>query len=129
MLDDSSIQKNQKNHREILQSNNDITIKIKLFNFFYHILKRKDFNPLIICILIFLETMQIMSYGFTNPHLKFWKIKEKKIENVKTFVGAIRIIELFKYISFNTYLIIWIILIFIVFSHIIIISMIINLNK
>ncbi len=129
MLDDSSIEKNQKNHREILQSNNDITIKIKLFNFFYHILKRKDFNPLIICILIFLETMQIMSYGFTNPHLKFWKIKEKKIENVKTYVGAIRIIELFKYISFNTYLIIWIILIFIVFSHVIIISMTINLNK
>ena len=73
--------------------------------------------------------MQIMSYGFTNPHLKFWKIKEKKIENVKTYVGAIRIIELFKYISFNTYLIIWIILIFIIFSHVIIISMIINLNK
>ena len=60
MLDDSSIQKNQKNHREILQSNNDITIKIKLFNFFYHILKRKDFNQLFIFILIFLEKIQII---------------------------------------------------------------------
>ena len=41
MIGDSSFEKNKKNNKEIIQTNEEMTNKIKLFNFFYNILKKK----------------------------------------------------------------------------------------
>ena len=86
MIGDSSFEKNKKNNKEIIQTNEEMTNKIKLFNFFYNILKKKDFNIIVTCLLIILETIKIISYGFSEPHTKFWKISSKKMDNLNTFL-------------------------------------------
>jgi len=129
MIGDSSFEKNKKNNKEIIQTNEEMTTKIKLFNFFYNILKKKDFNIVVTCLLIILETIQVISYGFSEPHTKFWKISSKKMDNLNTFFGAIRGTQLFKYVSFSVYLIIWSSINFLIFLTSLIISMSVKINN
>ena len=67
----SSFEKSQKINKEIIQTNDELTTKTKLFNFFYNVLKRKDFNVFITSLLLIIETIQVISYAFSDPHSKF----------------------------------------------------------
>ena len=128
MIGGSCFEKKKKNNKEIIPTNDELTNKIKLFNFFYNILKKKDFNIIVSCLLLIIETIQIISYGFSEPHSKFWKINSKKMDNINTFFGAIRGTQLLKYVSFSIYLIIWSVMNSLVFITSLIIAMSVKIN-
>ena len=125
----SSFEKSQKINKEIIQTNDELTTKTKLFNFFYNVLKRKDFNVFVTSLLLIIETIQVISYAFSDPHSKFWKIEEKKMDNLNILIGALRGTSILKYVSFNIYLLIWGIMILIIFLTGLSISMAIKFNK
>ena len=52
----SSFEKSQKINKEIIQTNDELTTKTKLFNFFYNVLKRKDFNVFVTSLLLIIES-------------------------------------------------------------------------
>ena len=128
MIGDDSFEKNQKNSKDF-QTNEEMTGIVKLYNFFFNTLKKKDTNSFVICLLIIIQTIQLVSYGFSDPHLDLWKIKEKKMKNINVIVGAVRIVPLFRYLKFNIFLIIWAVFVAILFIFVLLISMAIKFNK
>ena len=84
----------------------DKSLKFKIYNYFYLILKsKKENSSLILSFLIILETIQLISYAFTYPHKDSWKIDKKAIDYISIILGSIRISPLMKYVSFQNYLI------------------------
>ena len=58
------------------------TVKTKIYNYFYFILKdKKEINLASSCIFIFLEMIQLLSFAFDDPNKDIWKISEKYIYN------------------------------------------------
>ena len=56
----------------------DKAIKIKTFNYFYHIITEKSQISIIaLYFLHILELFQFISYAFTALHLKSWKLSNK----------------------------------------------------
>ena len=129
MLGESSFEKNQKNNKDLIQTNDEMNQKEKIFNYFHNVLKKKNLNVFFMCLLLVIETIQNISYGFSDPHKKFWKIKDSKIKNINSFVGVLRITQILKYVKFDIYLVIWAILLVIVFVSGLLISMAIKFNK
>ena len=129
MIGDSSFEKNKKNNKDLIQTSDEMNNKEKIFNYFYNILKKKNINVFINCLLIIIETIQIISYGFSDPHKKFWKIKESRIKNINSLVGALRVTQILKYVKFNIYLIIWAFSLVLIFVSILLILMAIKFNK
>ena len=57
------------------------TIKTKIYNYFYYILKdKKEINRASSCIFIILEMIQLLSYAFADPNKDIWKISEDKMD-------------------------------------------------
>ena len=84
---------------------NENSIKFKIYNYFYLILKSKnEINSIILVLLIVLETIQLISYAFSDPHLDSWKIDKQVIDIISIIFGSTRVSPLMKYLSFNTYL-------------------------
>ena len=84
----------------------DKSLKFKIFNYFYLLLKsKKEINTIILSVLIILETIQLISYAFAVPHLESWKIDKKIIDIISIILGSLRISPLMKYVSFSNYLI------------------------
>ena len=129
MIDNSSNEKDEINKKEIIQTKDEITTKIKIFTYFYYLILKKNFNVFILSFFLIIESIQVFSFGFSEPHKKLWKIKSNKIDYVNSFVGAVRITPILKYVSFTIYLIIWGIVIFIFFAGILLIFMAIKINK
>ena len=70
----------------------DKSLKLKVYNYFYLILKSKGkINSIIISFLIILETIQLVSYAFDEPHLESWKIKKNVIKYISIILGSVRI--------------------------------------
>ena len=85
----------------------DKSLKFKIYNYFYLILKSKrEFNSIVLSLLIILEAIQLISYAFTEPHLSSWKIDKTAIEYISIILGSLRVSPLMKFISFNNYLVI-----------------------
>ena len=57
--------KNQKNIIDIFGSNEQ-TIKTRIFTFYYYLMKKPTFNVLLFSIFMFIETIQILSYAFSD---------------------------------------------------------------
>jgi len=92
------------------------TIKTKIYNYFYFILKdKKEINLASSCIFIFFEMIQLISFAFDDPHKKTWKIPDSSMENISTIVGALRIGPLMRWVSYNYYIIIFFILVVLMF--------------
>ena len=85
----------------------DKSLKLKVYNYFYLILKSKGkINSIIILFLIILETIQLISYAFSEPHLYSWKLNQNIIKYISIILGSVRISPLMKYVTFDDYLII-----------------------
>ena len=94
----------------------DKSLKLKVYNYFYLILKSKGkINSIIISFLILLETVQFVSYAFDEPHLDSWKIKKNVIKYISIILGSVRISPLMRYVTFDNYLILLYCLLILVF--------------
>ena len=65
---------------------------------------KKEFNFLGIYILYILEIIQLMSYGFSEPHIDIWKENSSTLKKITDIIGILRITTLMKYIKFNIYI-------------------------
>ena len=100
------------------------SISNKVYNYFYMMLKdKKEINHLEIYILYILETIQLISYGLSEPHISTWKENNSTLKTISDVIGISRITALMKYIEFNVYLIIFFILIVIIFGFFIFLIM------
>ena len=89
----------------------------KIYDYFYTMLKeKKEMNFLVIYILYILETIQLISYGLSEPHINTWKENNSTLKKISDIIGISRITAIMKYIKFNIYLIIFFILIVIIFG-------------
>ena len=89
----------------------------KIYNYFYLMLRdKKELNFLGIYILYILETIQLMSYGLSEPHIDTWKENISTLETITDIIGISRITTLMKYIKFNIYLVIFFILMVLIFA-------------
>ena len=114
IMDDKKDKANMYN-QDILSENQSISNKI--YNYFYTMLKdKKEINFLEMYILYILETIQLISYGLSEPHLDTWKEKNSILKTVSDIISISRITTLMKYIKFDIYLIIFFILVVLIFS-------------
>ena len=107
----------------------EVPTKIKIFNFFYYVIKKKDINLFVYSLLLLFESLQFISYSFSSPHTDTWNINETNIIYIENIIGSPRITPLMKYIKFNHYLIIYILVVSFIFLHILFIVTIIKFNK
>ena len=89
----------------------------KIYNYFYIMLKeKKEISILEIYILYSLETIQLISYGLSEPHTRIWKENNSTLKTISDIIGILRITPLMKYVKFNIYLIIFFFFILLIFS-------------
>ena len=89
----------------------------KIYNYFYSLLSdKKDISFLEIYILYILETIQLISYGISPPHMDIWKEKHSSLKTVSDIIGISRISTLMKYIKFDIYVIMFFILVIFIFA-------------
>ena len=95
----------------------NITISNRIYNYFYFMLNnKKEINFFILYILYILETIQLISYGFSDPHINTWKVNKSTINKISDIIGILRITALMGYIKFNIFLIIFFFLVIFIFS-------------
>ena len=58
-MENQNIEKNQKLNKD-LTNPEEITLTIKIFHFFYYVLRKKDINMFLCCFLLFLETLKMI---------------------------------------------------------------------
>ena len=102
-------------NQDLILENSSISNKI--YNYFYNIVRtQKETSFLELYILYILETIQLISYGLSQPHTDIWKEKNSSIKKVSDIISILRISSLMKYVKFYIYLIIFFILVFLIFS-------------
>ena len=87
--------------------NNNISLKLRLFNFYYSVLRKKSFGMPVLIIFIIFEAIELISYAFNKIFEKLWKLDKKSYELIELITGASRITPLMRYLTFNAYLIIF----------------------
>ena len=87
--------------------NNNIGLKLQLFNFYYCVLRNKSLGMPMLIIFNILEMIELISYAFNNIFEKIWKLDNHTFELIELITGATRITPLLRYVSFNIYIIIF----------------------
>ena len=73
-------------HQDLTLENKSISYKI--YHYFYIMLRdKKEMNFLGIYILYILETIQLMSYGLSEPHIDTWKENISTLETITDIIG------------------------------------------
>ena len=127
-MENQILEKNSKLNKDTYNTE-ELTLKYKIFNFFFYVLRKKDINMFLCSILLLLETLQLISYAFSEIHMKTWKINLATMEYVRIIIGSIRISPLMQYLSFNFYIIIFSVVLSYIFIHSLLFAMVIKFNK
>ena len=61
---DNNFDKNQKLGKD-LNVADEVSIKTKIFNFYFFVLRKKDINIFFCSLLLILETLQLISFSFS----------------------------------------------------------------
>ena len=125
---DNNLDKNPKYSKD-LNVIDDVSIKSKIFNFYFFVLRKKDINIFFTSLLLIIESLQLISFSFSEPHIKNWKIAESKMKNIKLVIGASRLTSIFTYIDYDLYIIIFFCLLAYIFLHCLFLAMLIKFNK
>ena len=97
--------------------NNNIGLKLQLFNFYYCVLRNKSLGMPMLIIFNILEMIELISYAFNNIFEKIWKLDNHTFELIELITGATRITPLLRYVSFNIYIIIFCLLAVFIFVN------------
>lgn len=124
----NSSEKNSKLNKE-LNSQEEASFKARLFAFFYYVLKKKDINLFLCCLFLILETIQLISFAFSEPHAVIWNINTDTMYYIKLVVTASRIAPLVKFLTFNWYMVIYGCMMGYIFIHSLLLAMALRVNK
>ena len=97
------------------------SLKIKVFDYFYYMIINKtqtSFYTLIFSHII--ETVQLISFAFSSPHLLTWKLSKKSIKIINLITSGFRLTPLLNLVSFREYQILFIVFILIILLYFII---------
>ena len=98
-------------------SSNDKDYTISIFRYFFSLyIEKKEYKSFIKFILIFIETIQLISYAFSSLHYNSWKIELKSIKIISTIIGGFRLSVLIQYIDYKIYTAILYLLIALIFA-------------
>ena len=95
-------------NQEALTKNNKL--KIKIFEYFYHILSKKNkTHKISLFFWHIFETFQIISYAFDEPHLITWKISKKYMQRFSLVISIFRISSILYFFSITVYYVVFLI--------------------
>ena len=98
-------------------SNEEKTLKSKVFNFFYFMLNGKNKTSLFTLYFCHsFEIIQIISFAFYKPHLRAWKIDYNNIIIISTIISGFRLGPLLQFVSFNIFQLIFFIFVALTFA-------------
>ena len=90
-------------------STKEKTLRFKIFDYFYYLINDKNkINLFTLYFFHILEIMQLISFAFSYPHILTWKITEKSFYIIMIITSAFRLSPLLRFVSFSTYIIIFI---------------------
>ena len=100
--------------RDINSNNNSYTYK--LFKYFYFLIHgKKQTNLFLKYILIFIETIQFISYAFSSNHYDSWKLGENNIKLLSNILSGFRLSFVVKLLEYKIFSIILYLLVIIIF--------------
>ena len=106
-----------------LDDNNNISLKLKLFNFYYSVLRKKSFGKIVLIVFIIFEGIELISYAFNKLFKKIWKLNSDIFDLFELITGATRITVLMKYLTFNAYLVIFCFISIFIFANFLLLFM------
>ena len=112
-----------------MNASEEVPIKTRIFAFFYYVLRKKDISLLICVIYLILESLQLISYAFSDPHTSLWNLTKDDMYYVELIVAATRVAPLMKLLSFNYYLIIYACLMALIFLYALVFATTLRINK
>ena len=113
-----------------ITNNEGFSIKNRIFFFYHQINKKNEINEVVTSIFIILETIQQISFVFSDPLYDLWGISnEKSGKFLKKIITATRLSQLFRFVKFNVFVIGWAFLIILMFAFILSILVSIQINN
>ena len=81
-----------KNTVFIDMNSNEKTFMNKIYYYFYSLFGvKKEYNLFIKCLLILVESIQIISYAFSSVHYNSWKLRTNTIIMISNIIEAFRL--------------------------------------
>ena len=112
----TKIEKERNNYYFQNVNTNDKNFKYKIFRYFYSLFQlRKEYKSYLKIILIFIETIQIISYSFSSNHYNSWKSSTRSLKVISNILEGFRLVAYIKHIRYKIYSIISYLLIIIIF--------------
>ena len=94
----------------------DKTITNKIFRYFYSLFQeKKGFKSFLKYIQIIIETIQFISYAFSEVHFNCWKLPLHSMKKISNIIEAFRLSNLMQYLDYKKYLVILYIIIVLIF--------------
>ena len=106
-----------------LNDNNSIGLKLRIFNFYYSVLRKRTFGMPILIIFNIFETIELISYAFNKIFEKIWKLDHRSFELIELITGATRITPLMRYASYNIDIIIFCLISIFIFVNFLLLTM------
>ena len=103
----------------------------KLYHYFYSLYKdKKEYKSFIKCFLIFIETIQFISYAFSSLHHNSWKIDLMHMKLISKIVEGFRLSILMQFLDYKLYcVILYLLVIFIFIISLIVVLQILFTNS
>ena len=104
---------------------NDKSFTFKIFKYFYLLFQNtKESKPFLKFFLLLIESIQFISYSFSNNHYNSWKIGDNEINVISKILSGFRLSSLMNFLKYKIYCIILYFLVIFIF----IICLIVILN-
>jgi hypothetical protein len=126
--------KNNKLNKELTTSD-EVLMNQRIFNFYYFVLRKKDLNLFLCVLFLILETLQMISYAFSDPvdsnNANLWGLNLDTMDNLKKILTSVRLAPLLNAsnVGFSLYVAIWGCMIAYVFFHTLVMAMAMRINK
>ena len=103
----------------------------KLYHYFYSLYKdKKEYKSFIKCFLIFIETIQFISYAFSSLHHNSWKIDLMHMKLISKIIEGFRLSILMQFLDYKLYcVILYLLVIFIFIISLIVVLQILFTNS
>ena len=103
----------------------------RLFHYFYSLYKdKREYKTFIKCILIYVETIQFISYAFSSLHHYSWNIDLKYMKLISKIIEGFRLSALMQFLDYKLYsIILYLLVIFIFIISLIVILQILFINS
>ena len=103
--------------------NNNVDLKLQIFNFYYSVLRKKSLGMPILIIFNIFETIELISYAFNDIFEKIWKLNSHTFDLIQLITGVTRLSPLLKYVSFNIVIIIFCLISVFIFANFLLLIM------